>query len=300
MHRLFLLNGKLHPAWRAAGYFVVLLPGLITLDGLLGLIWFAAQPLPAADSAALVEHLAAITAQPAFLLASALTNLSWALLLAGLGLRWLDRAPLLSLGWGRTNMGRDVLLGLALGCASMAVVFLVFRLLGWVRVDGWAVLPRLDEGLTLTGALIAAAAFEEIMFRGYPLRTLLEWRGWPLSLVVTSTLFGLVHLGNPSVSGLAVFNIALAGAAFGLSLKVAGRLWLPIAYHFAWNFAQGPLLGLSVSGLNFPTLLRTTLTGPALWTGGAFGPEGGLVVTLLLLASIGLLWAWDRRAAAAA
>jgi membrane protease YdiL (CAAX protease family) len=120
------------------------------------------------------------------------------------------------------------------------------------------------------------------------------WRGWFLGLVVSSVLFGLAHATNPSVSGLALLNIGLAGVAFALAYAVTGSLWLAIAYHFMWNFSQGPLLGLPVSGMTFETLTTATLTGPELWTGGAFGPEGGLAASLVLLVSIGGLWLYKQ------
>jgi hypothetical protein len=86
-------------------------------------------------------------------------------------------------------------------------------------------------------------------------------------------------------------NIALAGVAFALAYRATGSLWLPIAYHFMWNYAQGPLLGLPVSGMTFHALAEASPAGPPLWTGGAFGAEGGLVATVVLVVSIaGLAW----------
>jgi membrane protease YdiL (CAAX protease family) len=299
MRRIFFLNNRLHPVWRAVVYFAGVFSGLVGFTVVIVLVWAAAQVLFSADPNSLSAQAAALANSPAFLLISSALNLGWSLLLAFICLRWLDGAPFTSLGFQRTDAGRELVLGLAVGTGSMLVVFGVLFALGWVRVQGTALVPRPAPAVSLLLALVLAAAFEEVVFRGYLLRTLLEWRGWGMPLAATSVAFGLVHLGNPNVTGLALFNIMLAGAAFALGLKLTGRLWLPMAYHFAWNFTQGPLLGLSVSGLSFPTLLTTTLTGPEVWTGGAFGPEGGLIVTGILLVSVGLFFALDRRRQAA-
>ncbi|MCS7179707.1 MAG: CPBP family intramembrane metalloprotease, partial [Anaerolineae bacterium] len=95
-------------------------------------------------------------------------------------------------------------------------------------------------------------------------------------------------------SPLALANIALAGAVFALAVEWTGTLWLAVAYHFAWNFFQGTVLGLPVSGMAWEGLLALPTDGPVLLTGGAFGPEGGLISTAVLLLSLLPLWAATR------
>jgi membrane protease YdiL (CAAX protease family) len=209
---------------------------------------------------------------------------------------WGGEDPLHGLRAGWRALGRDGLAGLALGLASMLLVAAAYSVLGWVAWEAepqaGAILPALALSAV---ALLPAAAAEEIVFRGYVLRTLETWRGWPLALVASSVLFGLAHAANPNVTGLALANIALAGVAFALAYRLTqARLWLPIAYHFLWNYAQGPLLGFPVSGLGFAAAARATVQGPPAWTGGPFGPEGGLAVTALLLLTCGGLWWWGQ------
>jgi CAAX protease family protein len=214
---------------------------------------------------------------------------------AALFYAWARADPWAGLRGGWRALGRDTLIGLGLGLGSMALVAAVYAALGWAAwsVEGQA--GAVWGGLALAVVLLVpAAATEEVVFRGYVLRTLEGWRGWPLALAGSSLAFGLAHGLNPNAAPLALVNIALAGAAFALACKLTGTLWLAIAYHFMWNFAQGPLLGLPVSGLDFTSAVRATISGPALFTGGAFGPEGGLVVTLILLATCAGLWVWRR------
>jgi hypothetical protein len=119
-------------------------------------------------------------------------------------------------------------------------------------------------------------------------------------VLATSLAFAALHCWNPSLTALALGNIALAGVVFGLVYAVTGSLWGPIGLHAAWNFTMGGVAGLPVSGLAFPSLFATRVDGPAWITGGPFGPEGGIAVTCALAAGCAvwllLLPAGARRA----
>jgi membrane protease YdiL (CAAX protease family) len=107
--------------------------------------------------------------------------------------------------------------------------------------------------------------------------------------VVTSVFFGALHGLNPGASPLAFLGTTAAGVMLGLAYQSTGRLWLPWALHFAWNFAEGSLWGMPVSGLLAPSVVRTQLHGPVLWTGGEFGPEAGLLGLLAVILGTGVL-----------
>jgi hypothetical protein len=113
---------------------------------------------------------------------------------------------------------------------------------------------------------------------------------------ITSLLFALLHGLNANLSWLGMLNIALAGVAMGVGYRATGRLWLPMAYHLGWNLAMGSLFGLPVSGIRFRGLLIAADYGRLPWlTGDTFGPEGGLLATLLLLGAVGVFGWWGRR-----
>ena len=295
MRRLFLLDGKLHPAWRVALYLALGFFGSFLAQVAVGVIYALTAALGLALTggapARLSQDLAAGNIPPPLLALLAFAGLIWALGITWAFRAWLDKAPLRDLGFARGAFGKEVMWGLLLGLAAMVAVLGAYLTLGWASirmtteaVGAWGVL------VLMALALLPAAAAEEIIFRGYVLQTLMAWRGWGLGLVVSSLSFGLAHFLNPDFGVLAFLNIALAGVAFGLMYRVTRRLWLPMAGHFMWNYAQGPLFGFPVSGLDFQTLATTTVAGPALWTGGEFGPEGGLVATLVLLALCGIFY----------
>ena len=131
------------------------------------------------------------------------------------------------------------------------------------------------------------ALFEELLMRGYPTKILDEAAPRFFAVVIPSVVFGVMHVMNPGSTWLSTINITLSGALLGLVYLKSGSLWLAAGLHFGWNFAQGPLFGLGVSGINgFPTLLKGDPTGHWLWSGGEFGLEGSLIATVIVVIAI--------------
>jgi hypothetical protein len=167
---------------------------------------------------------------------------------------------------------------------------------GWLQPEpdagtasGW-----LGEVTRLALVLIVAAAAEELLLRGYPFQVLVEGVGAVLAVFLTSGLFALIHLNNPRVSGLGLINIGLAGVLFAAAYLRTRSLWVPIGLHWGWNVAMGALFDLPVSGISFDVPVYDVLQrGPDLVTGGAFGPEASLLITLYVLPTI--VWVFRTR-----
>jgi membrane protease YdiL (CAAX protease family) len=208
--------------------------------------------------------------------------------LGGPGLAALGYAP-------RGRWLADLGYGLALGPVVFAAVLAVLALVGLAHVAA----VRLDAAALLASlvALACVGAAEELIMRGVLLQQVARGWGVRAGVIVSSVLFGLMHLPNalaaqvePSVAGIALVLIGLLGVMFACAYLWTRSLWLPAALHLSWNFAQGPLLGFPVSGTTAPSILETRVAGPAWLTGGAFGPEGGLVG----LVALGIAWAAIR------
>jgi uncharacterized protein len=115
-------------------------------------------------------------------------------------------------------------------------------------------------------------------------------------VVISSIVFALLHLANPNPSFMAVVGLTAAGLFFAYSYLVTRQLWLPIGLHIGWNFFEGPVFGFPVSGLaQFFSLLNTSRHGPELITGGAFGPEAGLIQYPVLLLAVWLIHRYARQ-----
>jgi hypothetical protein len=153
-------------------------------------------------------------------------------------------------------------------------------------------LTGLGRAAGLTGFVVFAAAFEELLFRGYPFQLLWSRFGLPVALVSSSGLFAFAHLWNPEITPLAFVNLALAGLLLALVVVRTHSLWPAIGVHTGWNWMLAIPLDQPVSGFVFGMPGYDVVeTGPDLLTGGAFGPEGGLVVTAVTAGAI----AWTAR-----
>ena len=152
---------------------------------------------------------------------------------------------------------------------------------------GWGTFAGLG-----TGALAALGAAEEVIFRAYFFRLLSMATGTWIAVLVSSALFGAVHAANPGANLFSSLAIALeARVILAGAYAVTGRLWVPIGLHAGWNFAEGALFGMSVSGGPASAALsHGTLRGPTILTGGAFGPEASIAVLLCLAVGVILLW----------
>lgn len=185
---------------------------------------------------------------------------------------------------------RHLLIGLGAGLGIFSLAVAIAAALGIYQVQG--------EG-DLTGflpALIASAIFpaisEEMLFRGILFRWIEEFGGSWLALLVTSALFGCAHLLNPHASPIAAAGIAFeAGVMLGAAYMLTRSLWLPMGLHAAWNFAQGEIYDIPVSGTAVHGMLNARLSGPPLLTGNGFGLEAS-VIAIIVATLFGLCLLW--------
>jgi len=223
----------------------------------------------------------------------------------------LDRRPWTDLGFHWSpSWWADLGFGLALGALLMVLIFVVEWALGWVTVTE-AFHTTHPSGQFWQGLVspllifLYVGVYEELLDRGYLLRNLAEglnlrWFGPTVGLLlgwlVSSGLFGLAHMGNPHGSWLSTLYLSLGGLFLGLGYVLTGELAIPVGLHITWNFFQGTVLGFPVSGIDFSqtSFIAIAQSGPALWTGGVFGPEAGLLGLLAGLLGSLLIVLWVR------
>ena len=183
--------------------------------------------------------------------------------------------------------------GLVLGSALFASAIGILVLLGSYRVTGAGTLSDLTVPLA---AAIAAGVIEEIVFRGLIFRITERSLGTFWALAISAVLFGLIHLVGPRTTVYAAIAIIFeAGILLAAAFILTRRLWLCIGTHIAWNFTQGGIFGVSVSGTPSRGLLRGTLSGPDFLTGGAFGVEASIVAIVLCVSVAAVLLILARR-----
>jgi membrane protease YdiL (CAAX protease family) len=166
--------------------------------------------------------------------------------------------------------------GLAIGIVSFASVIGILSISGAYRFLGLNSPRPVAPGLLLA---LVAAIFEEIAFRGFLFRLFAGVGGNWAAIVLTAALFGLSHNANSHATLASSGAVAVeAGILLGAAYAASGSLWLPIGIHAGWNFAEGSIFGMAVSGNNLSTgFLTGRLRGPTILTGGSFGPEASLV-----------------------
>jgi membrane protease YdiL (CAAX protease family) len=246
------------------------------LTGLLSAIGF--KLFQGARHGMLSAHTAWAGLKPELIMAVAA---SAAMLLVG---RFVEKSSLAGMGFGPGG-GRELPAGFVAGATLLSFVVGVMALLGWYRMAqrpmpiASGALGREFFGAVLLFLLVGI--FEEVFFRGIVFRLLEQWLGTWIAVALNAALFGWVHHNNPGATWASTVGIAIeAGVLLAATFVVTRNLWAAIGMHWAWNLFEGPVWGTPVSGMDLPPLVYARVHGPELWTGGAFGPEAGLVCVL--------------------
>lgn len=171
-------------------------------------------------------------------------------------------------------------LGLAIGALLFTAVIGLLAFTQHYRYDGIASIPHLGTTLLLA---TAAAVMEEIIFRGFLFRVVQSIGGTWIAVAVSAAVFGILHGINPHATVISSLAIAVeAGALLAFAYAATQKLWLPIGLHLAWNFTEGSIFGVAVSGhKTTPSLFVGNVTGPTYLTGGSFGVEASLFAVIV-------------------
>ncbi len=204
----------------------------------------------------------------------------------------------------------DFSFGLFLGALLLSIVFFTEWALGWIEIKGFFVSLYAPFATAVSVGLlnyICVGIREELLSRGYHFINIAEGLrfikggekiAWLLAYILSSAVFGLLHLGNPNATLISTINLMLAGILLGMGYYLTRELAIPIGLHITWNFFQGKVYGFPVSGLSTASsIIAIQQKGPDLWTGGAFGPEAGLLGLLVMVLGcfITILWVRARQ-----
>jgi len=212
--------------------------------------------------------------------------------------KFIEKNPLSTLGFVRRNWLKYLGWGILLSLLQMGVIALVYQVsgIGSFELNELSLEPILFI-LGLFPFWLLQGGTEEVATRGWLLTRIAARANLPLAIAISSSLFGFLHLGNSGVTFLSVVNIVLDGVLAGLLLIYTDSIWLVVAQHGTWNYVQGNLLGFQVSGTGSDASIFsfTMGTGPDWLTGGAFGAEGSIITTLVLLLSLVIVYRLGER-----
>jgi membrane protease YdiL (CAAX protease family) len=225
-----------------------------------------------------------------FLLQSVVTGVA-AFVAGAILIRRLEHRPVGALGLARTSKTlRELWLGLAIGLGAIACAVAIMILGGRLRYSGepgtsGAWLAVVGSGFATLGI---AALEEEVLFRGYAFQVLVQAIGGVAATLLASAIFAAAHAPNPNVDAFALINIFLAGILLSVAYLRTRSLWFATTVHLGWNWGMALLFDLPVSGLEVfdAPLYEPAVAGPRWFTGGAFGPEGGIVGSLAFLLAL--------------
>ena len=294
-------EGELRCGWRIFVFVICFAVAIIVIGGLIlsAIEIFIPSLRLTGEPPDPQEHLS--DREVIYLISTSAANLLAVLVATGVCARLLERRSLGSVGLKfHPGWFRDSLLGCAIGGAAIALAVGIAKLGGAVSFESKALLdpPMTASSMLLGGALAAlfflvAAAFEELIFRGFAFQALVHNVGPLVPLALTSALFGVAHLGNPSATTFSTINTMLAGEWLGLAYLATRSLWLATALHFSWNFVMVFVFGLPVSGrtdLARLALLQARSGSPESLSGGSYGPEGGVAATIVLILATLFIW----------
>lgn len=205
--------------------------------------------------------------------------------------RVFEKRKLSTLGFVKKGMVKQYVTGLIAGAVVFSVAYLICIVTGSVKCEGIAtdIMPLYIVGYFF-GYILQGMA-EEVFCRGYLMVSLSRRYHVTLAVVASSVFFAFLHSANSGLSPLAYINLFLFGVFASLLLLDFGNIWIAGAFHSIWNFVQGNVYGVQVSGTRVSnTILSTSYTdGREIINGGSFGMEGGLAVSIVFMAGIALL-----------
>ncbi len=189
----------------------------------------------------------------------------------------------IGLATGR-GAGRNFAIGLLFGGGLAALMLLAPLLAGTGHLIARQAADFSWNSLLFYFAiLVFGAAGEEMIYRGYAFQLLIEKIGPFATVLPVGVLFGFAHSANPNATKLSVFNTALWGVLLGYAFLRSHDLWLPIGLHYGWNVVL-PMFGVNLSGLTIDITRYTYQWDLApVWSGGTYGPEGGLLTTIFVI-----------------
>lgn len=212
--------------------------------------------------------------------------------------KFIEKNPLSTLGFVKKNWLKYLGWGISLSLLQKGVIALVYQVsgIGSFELNELSLEPILFI-LGLFPFWLLQGGTEEVATRGWLLTRIAARTNLPLAIGISSSLFGILHLGNAGVTFLSVLNIILDGVLAALLFIYTDSIWLVVAQHGTWNYVQGNLLGFQVSGTGADASIFTFTmgSGPDWLTGGEFGAEGSIITTLVLLLSVVLVYRLGER-----
>lgn len=209
----------------------------------------------------------------------------------------LEKRPFREMGMSSLRKGfKDLFKGLVLGILAVSAVLALLLATGNVTIQMGVYNPKLTSNLIYCFAMFAFVGLsEEIFARGYCMTVLKQTGNRWVVVIVSSVVFSLMHLVNPFVTALGLFNIFLIGVLLAYMVFKTGSLWMPIGFHITWDFMLQNVYGFTAGEVQSQgyDLFSTRYVTENIFNGGKY-PQGGIAVSLVMLIFILFVWKMVR------
>lgn len=273
--------GHLRAGWRIGAYLILIVPSFLPTIGILKLIGWL---FPLSGGKGLTSPINIVF----------MMGLAFSLGIAAyITLRWIDKRPygLLGLNFSLSSI-REFLIGFTIGAGNLVTLVLVLSALGFLKITWYGIDSTVVQTICVYASVFAAgAAIEELMNRGYIFQALCEGTRTWIAIFAMSLIFSIVHLFNPHMSAVSALFLFIHGVLYAVAYLKTRSLWTAIGMHWSWNWMQGPIFGITVSGSTITSsLFISQPQGADIFSGGQFGVEGSILASLISLGFVVFVW----------
>lgn len=213
-------------------------------------------------------------------------------LVVWLFMKYVEKENFIELGLHTKNRLNEFYIGFLIGAIIMISGFVLLQILDEITFQ--KTLFDFKELIYSTLLFLAVSITEEVIARGYILRNLMLSFNKYIALIISSSLFSLMHVFNPNIDLFGLVSIFIGGIFFGITYIHTKNIWFPIALHFSWNFFQ-TVLGFNVSGKDLYSVVEFSIKEKNLWNGGVFGFEGSIFSVIAMTISIAIIFIYYQR-----
>jgi membrane protease YdiL (CAAX protease family) len=281
-HRFFRNSyGHLRAGWRIFVFLLLIIPSFLPIIFILKLIGWL---FPISGGVGLTSPINII-----FMIGLSITIV----IAAYITLRWVDKRPyeLLGLNFSLSSI-REFLIGCLIGGVNLISVVLLLSALGFLKISWSGINSVVMQTIGIYTLVFAGGAtIEELINRGYIFQALCEGTRTWIAVFVTSLIFSLIHLSNQHMSVSSILHLFIHGILYAVVYLKTRSLWAAIGVHWAWNWFQGAIFGIPVSGTTISnTLFLSHPQGAVIFSGGQFGIEGSILACLISLVFVVFVW----------
>lgn len=208
----------------------------------------------------------------------------------------IEKRSIMSMGLIKKHICKQYIKGVCVGALLISAIVMIGVLFNIFIFDVRNVNVDIKIMFLFLGGFLLQGFYEEVVFRGFFMISIIRKNTIFVAVMVNSLLFGLTHVLNNGFQVLALLNLILFGIFESIYLLKTGNIWGVGAIHSMWNFIQGAIYGFNVSGMpQSQSLFTFKINNCEILNGGTFGLEGSLLTTIVLVSAINMVVLYKKK-----